>query len=130
MEKRQRDRNVKPLINILIILVITIIILILITIITIINNSKDTGDNCLQEDNEEAIFDCLSEKSFEYYDEDNCEKALKVYSDFPVDNLSTDLKARIYDEAYSLSLDCEDTASQQYWGDKYEKLTSNLEGKD
>ena len=104
----------------------------IIAIILVANRNALSDDNfaeeCLQGEDDGVIIDCLDEKSFEYYNNGDCEKALKVYDDVPVDLFDKNTLANIYDEAYSLSLDCNDESLRLYWENKSESIWSQLEG--
>jgi uncharacterized membrane protein YvbJ len=85
--------------------------------------------DCFETNDEDAIMECLNEKAFSIYaDENNCEKALKVYDDIPDDSMSDRSIAMLYDEAYSLSLSCDDLSLRTYWNEKSERKWERLEG--
>ena len=118
----------------LILLVLSsLMVVMIITVIVVVINKQDDGDlakACLQAENDGAIMDCLDEKAYSYYEEGDCEKALKVYDDVPADRFDEYTLSDIYQEAYALSDGCKDKSLRKYWLDKYSEATDHLEGRD
>ena len=137
------DKQSKILIGVLCFLATTIIGLVAGLIVVANNNTNtntsnnaDLNDNnlakeCLEGNTEDNAIDCLDEKAFSYYnDGHDCAKALKVYDDIPTTQFNEQAIARLYDEAYSLSLECGDKTLQSYWEEKNEAAWSHLGGRD
>lgn len=137
------DKQSKILIGVLCFLATTIIGLVAgLIVVANNNNASNTATNtglngnnlakeCLERNTEDDVIDCLDEKAFAYYDDEHdCAKALKVYDDIPTTQFNEQAIARLYDEAYSLSLECDDEALQNYWEEKNEAAWSHLGGRD
>lgn len=137
MEKQNHKAGVKAIIVVLLVLVFVAIILVVVNVFVLLTNKNDInnlGDDnlakeCLKGDNEDWM-GCLEDKSLEYYDEGDCGSALKVYEDVPPDWVNEYVLADLYNEAYSLSLSCDDLSLQHYWGEKFNDLSKQLEGMD
>ncbi|MBQ6414227.1 hypothetical protein IJI28_01200 [Candidatus Saccharibacteria bacterium] len=97
-------------------------------------NNDYSEDNlakeCLEAGEDMDLSECLEDKSFSYFEEGDCEKALKVYDDVPVGLVSKVELAHLYDEAYSLSLSCDDESLQNYWMGKNDEISNQLEATD
>jgi hypothetical protein len=135
MEKGKYKTEIKVLIIALSALVAIILILIAVIIKLSLDNKNShpplSDDNlakeCLEGDNEQWM-DCLDDKASGYLEERDCEKALKVYEDVPPDWFDKYTLADLYDEAYSLSLSCDDLSLREYWEKKFNNLSKELEG--
>ena len=136
MANNKHNVDTKTLVIVLSSLLLLAVALVIAIVFLPINNqeSNDDGDNtaeeCLQAENEGKLADCLDEKAFSYYEEGDCEKALKVYDDAPKERFSKYGLSDLYNEAYAMSNSCEDEALINYWAEKYEAVSSQLEGVD
>ena len=136
MKEGKEKANHKSLWLALILLFFVIIILVVINIlIPIINTTTPDDSNslvkdCLQSEDINVLTDCIEAKVDEYTGQDDCAQALKVYDDIPVNRFDPYTLQDLYDQAYSLSIDCEDGAQQEYWKEKSESLSNQLEGRD
>lgn len=137
MEKGKHKTEIKVLIIALSALAAIILILIVVNIKLSLDDKNShpplSDDNlakeCLEGDNEQWM-DCLDDKASGYLDERDCEKALKVYEDIPPDWFDKYTLADLYDEAYALSLSCDDLSIQNYWKKKLKEVSKDLEGRD
>ena len=117
-------------------LLMAVVLVVALVFLSKLNVQKDYYDDnnlakeCLQAENEGKLADCLDEKAFSYYEEGDCEKALKVYDDAPKERFSEYGLSDLYNEAYAMSNSCEDEALINYWAEKYEAVSSQLEGVD
>ena len=138
VEVKNDKSNHKSLIVVLILLcVVAIVLAVIIVVMNSMNNSVvdklDDGNlakECLLKEDDASREYCLSDKSFELYEAGDCEKALKVYDDIPAEMYDDRHLAYLYDQAYGLSLTCEDEALETYWEDKLNALTEHLEAVD
>ena len=133
MAEKEHKVEAKTLVAVLALLSVVIVVLIvLIVLLALREEYSDNGGlvgGCYETDDEDAIVECLNEEAFSFYsDENDCEKALKVYDDIPENSLSDRSAAILYDEAYSLSLSCDDLSLQEYWEEKSERKWEHLEG--
>ena len=134
--RRKHGMNTKNMIVILSSLALLIILLVIIIVAVFIIKNKEynlSDDNlakdCLQ-NQDDAMHECIEDKAWSYFQAGDCEKALKVYDDIPADRFDKYTLSDFYDEAYSLSLSCEDESLQNYWLNKFESLSNQLEGRD
>ena len=136
MDREVQNPHKKPLIIVLVILLFVILILVLVNLIILFrgrdNGNKSLGDDnltkeCFQDYESEQTEDCIEEKSSSYFDEGNCELALKVYDDIPEDQFDKYTLLHFYDEAYQLSSLCNDDNLEDYWEAKFNGLSSQLE---
>lgn len=117
-------------------LVVMIVVLVIVNMLLPAMNDRADVERlvkpCLElnDDDEQTVAGCLEEKAFFYLDEGDCEKALMVYDYIPVERYDDYSLADRYDEAYSLSLSCDDTSKQEYWKNKFEELSNKLEASD
>lgn len=134
-EKRENgNRNLIIVLSLLsFVVVVLVVVIMVLPIVKKLPITSLTDDNlakeCLLEDDESLALDCLDKKASAYYDEGDCGKALKVYDDIPVGVFDEYTLSDDYSEAYALSLRCEDEELQQYWKNKFEELSSQLEGR-
>lgn len=138
MVEEKNTIGVRGLVIILVGLIVSAIALAV--IIVVMNSMNDNvvdkldDDNlakeCLLKEDDASREYCLSDKSFELYEAGDCEKALKVYDDIPAEMYDDRHLAYLYDQAYGLSLTCEDEALETYWEDKLNALTEHLEAVD
>ena len=133
-EVQTEKANNKPLV-ILLISLLTLIVVIVGVIIIVLNNKNSQPNNqenlaieCLDGDSE-LLNDCLDDKAFEYFEEGDCVKALKVYDDVPVDRVDQDTLEYLYDEAYSMSISCEDETLEEYWRKKNDQFNNKTEAR-
>lgn len=133
MTHRKINNNVVVLV--LLVLMIVMVGLIVANVVVLTRGEDDMielGDDnlakdCLQKDNEESMENCLNDRAFDYFMDNDCENALKVYEDVPADRLDKRLVSHLYDEAHSLSMSCDDESLQEYWEDKLNKSLGQLE---
>lgn len=91
-------------------------------------SNDNLAKECLLMNSESSIMDCLDEKASTYYDEGDCGKALQVYDDIPTDAFDKHFLSNLYNEAYSISIGC-DESLQNYWNNKFKELSNQLEGR-
>lgn len=135
MKKGRHKSEAKALIIALSILVVIILILIVINILVLfadeisvisLGNDNLSKDCLLSED----VSSCLYEKAYNYYEnEHDCEKALKVYDDIPAERFDEYELSDFYNDAYSMSTSCDDKSLEKYWEQKFNNLSSRLEGR-
>lgn len=135
MEKGRHKTEVKALIIALSVLVFLVIILIVANIlvlfadeisISFLGNDNLAKDCLLSED----VSSCLYEKAYNYYEnEHDCQKALKVYDDIPIERFGDYELSDLYNDAYSMSTSCNDESLKEYWEQKFNDLSSRLEGR-
>lgn len=135
MKKGRHKSEAKALIIALSILVVIILILIVINILVLfadeisvisLGNDNLSKDCLLSED----VSSCLYEKAYNYYEnEHDCEKALKVYDDIPAERFDEYELSDFYNDAYSMSTSCDDKSLEKYWEQKFNDLSSRLEGR-
>lgn len=136
MKEGKERANHKALWVALALLIFAIVILVVANIlIPAIHTATHYDDNnlvkeCLQSDDVNVSTDCVEAKAEEYTDQGDCTQALKVYDDIPADHYDPYALQDLYDQAYSLSIDCEDGTLQEYWKAKSESLSNQLEGRD
>ena len=135
VDNKQVDSSKKLVVVLALLSVVVVVLVVLIVLLT--PHEKHDGNNgysglardCYEIGDEDAIMECLNDKAFSFYsDENDCEKALKVYDDISEGSLSDRSVAMLYDEAYSLSLSCDDSSLQEYWEEKSERKWEHLEG--
>lgn len=128
-ERRRFDS--KYLVIILSVIVVLIIILVLANISLLLSKKNDGGlaKDCLSENIDVSVGACLDDLAYSYYDDGDCERALKVYEDIPEDRFDKYELQDYYDDAYSLSLECDDTSLQDYWENKSNALSNQSEGR-
>ena len=135
-KKSKYKTEVVGLVVVLIILVVVMIILgvtnVLLPAVSDRSDVEKLVKQCLDlnDDSEQTVASCLEEKAFFYLDEGDCNKALMVYDFIPTERYDDYSLADRYNEAYSLSLSCDDTAKQEYWKKKFEELSNKLEARD
>ena len=139
MNSGKKTIDTRGLVIVLGLLMIVVVALIVVNVIVL---TTDTGDivanlgednlarECLMKEDDASIEYCLSGKAFAFIDEGDCEKALKVYDDIPVEIYDKRHLSYLYDEAYSLSLSCEDESLETYWLNKLNNMTEQLEAID
>ena len=129
MKEGNKRADKKILTIALSILSATVIILLTINVVLLFtkNNSEDLAAECLELSDKGEAEQCLNEKSFKYYQEEDCYKATKVYDDIPADYFDQYTMTLLYEEAYSTSVDCEDPSLEEYWRVKSEALSSQME---
>ena len=136
MNEGSQRKDTRVLIIVLSVLVsITVLLTIAIILRPILTGRHFSDDNlakeCLKTDDPLAISKCIEEESSKYYEQGDCEKALKVYDDVPEDVFSDKYRlVDLYNEAYSLSSFCDDEALEEYWLGKIDELASQLGGRD
>ena len=122
------------LFSLLFIIIVLVVVLVVLPIVNRSSIDSLSDDNlakeCLLMNGESSVTDCLDEKSSAYYDEGDCEKALRVYDDIPADAFDKYSLSDLYNEAYSTSIGCGDESLQSYWKNKFEELSNQLEGRD
>lgn len=129
-EVQTEKANNKPLVILLISLLTLIVVIV--GIIIVLNNKNGLGDGNLAREclDTEDVTGCLYEKAYNYYEnEHDCEKALKVYDDIPAEQFDEYELSDLYNDAYSLSYSCEDESLKNYWEQKFNSLSSRLEGR-
>lgn len=95
------------------------------------NYSDDNlARECLEAGEDVDSSECLEDKAFSYLEEDDCKNALKVYDDVPVEVVDKAELAHLYDDAYAMSLSCDDESLQNYWAEKNKEISSQLEATD
>lgn len=136
MTESKHAVDAKILVVVLSLLSVVAVILVVANIMIPVLNRRNydfSDDNlakdCLLAEDEMSVDECLEDKAFSYYEEDDCEKALKVYDDIPSGWFEEDTLIHLYDEAYSLSLSCEDESLQSYWEEKNNKFMNRTEAK-
>ena len=136
MEKGRHKTEVRALIIALSVLVFLVLVLIVANVLALfadeisINNlgNDNLAKDCLRS---EDVMDCLHEKSFNYYkNEHDCQKALKVYDDIPAERFDDYELSDFYNDAYSMSISCNDESLEKYWEQKFNDLSSRLESWD
>lgn len=132
-EVQTEKANNKPLV-ILLISLLTLIAIIVGAILLNLNNRNNRPDNgdlaaeCLYGD-DESITNCLDDKAFDYYEKDDCIKAMEVYYDVPENRIGQDMLQHLYNEAYSMGVSCEDKSSEEYWLKKIQQLNKGTEAR-
>ena len=111
-----------------------------VVVVAINNNTDDTEDqgeeeeeiawDCSQLDDgdRDMVLYCLGREANSYYEAGDCVKALKVYDDISEDRFDKSIWASLYNEAYSISLSC-DESLQEYWENKHYELVIQVKGK-
>ncbi len=134
MTKGELKVDAKVLIWIMSLLVFVALVLIIVNALIFMNGNKPGAVNddnlakeCLSIADAEEMIQCVDETSFDYYMQDDCDKAMKIYADVPEDMLDKTNLAFLYNEAYSMSLSCGDELSQGNWKEKYENIANQLE---
>ena len=136
-EENPREDNKSLIVVFLLLLFVAIILVAIIIALFLINRNPAynlSDDNlakeCLLASEDVDLSECLEDKAFSYYEDGDCEKALKVYDDIPVEEFDEYVLSDLYNDAYSMSFDCSDESLQNYWKDKFEGLSSKLEVRD
>ena len=133
MKKVMHNKNSKATLVASIIIIAIMIILIIVNLVLFFirkHESDNLAKSCLEIEDDAMVVNCIEEKANAYDDAGDCVNALKVYDSIPEDRLDKYVLSDLYDEAYSLSSDCEDGLREDYWADKLEALSSQLEGRD
>lgn len=136
MTESEHSFDTKVLIAVLSLLSVVAVVLVVANILVPILNGRryDFSDDnlakeCLEMKDDLSAESCIEEKVYSYYDEGDCENALKVYDDIPDSWFEEDYMGYIYDDAYSISLSCEDESSQAYWENKNNKFSNQTEAR-
>ena len=130
MKKVMHNKNTRSLLVISVTLVIIILILIVVNLlIPVFKNNNNLAKECLEFEDQEAM-ECLEAKVDLFFDEDDCINALKVYDDIPANRFDKFTLSILYDDAYSMSLSCDNTDLENYWMDKKESISNQLEAMD
>ena len=127
--------DAKILIWIMSLLVFAALVLMIVNALIFMNDNKpgavinddNLAKDCLLMADAEEMIQCVDETSFDYYMQDDCDKAMKIYADVPEGMLDKTNLAFLYNEAYSMSLSCGDELSQENWKEKYENIANQLE---
>ena len=132
-EEKHQDGTKVLMMVLSFLMIVAIVLAVIIIVLQAINRnvgSELSEDNLARECLEGSVgerMECLDEKSFSYYYDGYCEKALKVYEDASVDGFDNYSLLHLYDEAHSLSLICSDESVQEYWANKYEEILVQTE---
>lgn len=128
--------DTKVLVTVLSLLSVVAVVLIVANILVPVLNGRkyDFSDNnlakeCLEMEDDSLAESCIEEKVYSYYDEGDCENALKVYDDIPDGWFEEDSMGYFYDDAYSISLSCEDESLQAYWENKNNTFSNQAEAR-
>ena len=137
--KSDKKKNTEGLFVALTILVFAAVVLIIVNVELFylrggVNNKPDVekvAKECwyLDEEDEMSTAECLESKAWMFFEEGDCDSALRVYDYIPTDQYDDYSLSDRYAEAYSLSLSC-DEEKQEYWKNKFEELSNKLEAKD
>lgn len=134
----KHEKDTKGLVVVFLLLLFVVVGLVVAIVVVLIMNREPIdelgNDNlakeCLKASGDTSIKSCLEDKAMVYYEKGDCKAALRVYDDVPVESFDEHELLYLYDDAYSMSLDCDDESLQSYWKDKLESLSSQSEARD
>lgn len=129
----QKDGNhKKSLIIVLSLLFVVVAVLVIVNIAIVLKHNGKLGgggiEDCLKLEDKKDVLNCINEEAFSYSYKDDCENALKVYNDIPVNQFDNNELITLYGQAYQISLSC-DEESQDYWWGRYHEVLSQMEGR-
>jgi hypothetical protein len=137
MRDKHEKENMGLVITLLSLLFVVVMLVVAVVVLFVMNrdSGNEYGDDnlakeCLKVDGDISIKSCLEDMAWSYYEDGDCDMALKVYDDVPVDIFDEYALSDLYDDAYSMSLGCDDESLQSYWKDKFEGLSARLEARE
>ncbi len=111
---------------------VVVAVLVIVNIAIILKHNGKLGgggiEDCLKLEDKKDVLNCINEEAFSYSYKDDCENALKVYNDIPVNQFDNNELIALYGQAYQISLSC-DEKSQDYWWGRYHEVLSQMEGR-
>lgn len=126
------SNNKKALVIILSLLSGMVVVLLVVNIAIVLRQSGGSNGqgvkDCLKMEDRKEILNCINEEAFSYSYEDDCENALKVYSNVPVSQFDANELNVLYGRAYQISLSC-DEKTQEYWWGKYSEILNQMDGR-
>lgn len=126
MAEKKREVNTKLFVIILSLLLVGVVVLVVVnTVLVVRANDENLAEKCLDIADEDGAMECLNNESLVYYEAGDCKKALEVYDDMSTDKFDKQWLRRLYGEARSMSLSC-DESLQNYWSNKYNELINKI----